>query len=297
MDKILTEQEYRAYPALNSTALSSFYNKGVNSPDHALMKFDYKSYFEYGKMFETMLQDAATGSKEFEKRFYLSGLTNAMPEKLIEWIDNKEELTDYYEYTKAGKLSGTYKGRHAYLDEAIKNPGKIPVSQRDGDMLERHTDNMMKMQYGDHKVSELLGKAQWQVPVTFVDFDDIEKKALLDCLVSEGEEQILIDIKTTASFQKFGYFLRDKYFIQDLLYTHAVNAKFGYCRNMVFFAASKEAPYLCAPFEIDYGGVDFKCEAVDGFFDLCKDYKKWNDSGRLPVGWLPTQTVKKYPAK
>jgi len=112
----ITEKEYRKHPALNFSSLASYYNNGVYSPDHALVKIKYKSYFEYGIQMETMIQDAVSGSKEFEKRFYFTELINKMPDDLIKWIDSGDDLTEYYEYTKAGKLSGTYKGRHAYLD-------------------------------------------------------------------------------------------------------------------------------------------------------------------------------------
>ncbi len=290
----VTEAEYRAYPALNSSSLSSFYNKGIYSPDHALMKFEYKSYFEYGKMFETMLQDETSGSKEFEKRFYQSNVSGKMPDEMISWIDNKENLMFHYKLNKDGSRSQTCKVKHAYLDEALDNPGKIPVSVEDWEMLQRHTNNMLNMYYLDAKVGDILAKAKWQVPVFFTDYDGIEKKALFDCLVDLGGQYLLIDIKTTAGFQKFGWMLRDKYFIQEILYTNAVNIQYGDCQNMVFFVASKEAPFLCSPFVIDYGGIDFRSAAIEEFNELCEAYKTWNDDGRFPKGWLPMQTIKHY---
>lgn len=289
----MTEEEYRKYPAMNFSSLASFYNKGVYSPDHALMKFQFKSYFEYGKMFETMLQDAIQGTDVFGERFYFTDLKKAMPDELIEWIDNNENLSDKYVYTKKGDLHGTYKNRHAYLDEAQKNPGKIPVAKKDGELLKRHVGNMLKMNYKGAKVGDLLAQALWQVPIVWTD-EDGDKKALIDCLLLLDSEAILIDIKTAAGFQKFGYMLRDRYMIQDIHYTNGVNEAFGYCEQMVFFVASKEAPFLCQPWTMDYGGIDGRVAAIEEYNELCAAYQKWVDGGRHPKGWLPLQSMKYY---
>jgi len=291
----MNEKEYRKHPGLNFSSLAAFYNKGIYSPDHALLKIEYKSYFEYGKQFETMLQDATSGSKEFQKRFYQSSCQGKMPDEMISWIDNKEDLEQFYKINKDGSRSKTCKVKHAYLDEAQDNPGKIPVSVKDWDMLQRHTENMLNMYYLDAKVEDILKDAQWQVPIVFTDYDGFEKKALFDCLVDLGGNQfILIDIKTTANFKQFFWMVKEKYFIQDLHYTKAVNIEKGDCENMVFFVASKEAPFLCSPFVVDYGGIDFKSAANNEYMDLCEAYNKWDKTGRKPKGWLPMQTIKHY---
>jgi len=291
----MSEQEYRKYPALNFSSLAAFYNKGVFSPDHALMKMEYKSYFEYGKMFENMLQDAVSGTNEFEKRFFQTEVAGKMPDEMISWIDNEDDLEQYYKINKDGSRSKTCRVKHAFLDEAMNNPGKIPVSIKDWDMLQRHTENMLRMYYLDTKVEDMLTDAKWQVPIVFTDYDDLEKKALVDCLVDLGGNQfIIVDIKTTANFKQFFWMTKDKYFIQDLHYTKAVNIKYGDCENMVFLVASKEAPYLCSPFVVDYGGIDFKSAANNEYMDLCEAYSKWDKAGRKPKGWLPVQTVKHY---
>ena len=289
-ENLMTEEEYREHPAMNFSSLSSFYNKGVDSPDHALMKFEFKSYFEFGKMFETMLQDLASGSKEFEKRFFKSTVNGKMPDDMIMWIDEGENLEDHIKLKKDGSRNMQSKTKHAFIDEALENPGKIPVSTKDWSMLERLSNNMLKMEYLEVKVCDLLAKAKWQVPIIFIDVDGIEKKALLDCLVDLGGKFLPIDIKTAANFQKFGFMLRDKYFLQEIQYTSAVSTAYGPCDNMPFFVASKEAPFLCQPWEMDYGNKDAKFTAVEEYLELCQNYKKWSDAGRWPKGWLPLHT-------
>lgn len=292
--KPITEAEYREYPAINFSSLAAYHNKGVYSPDHALMTLGHKAYFEYGKMFETMLQDTVKGAKKFEKRFFKSTVSGKMPDELIRWIDQKEDLESKYSLNKDGSRSKTAATRHAFLDEAQANPGKIPVSTQDWDMLERHTERMLKMQYLDAKVEDVLSAGQWQVPITWF-VGDIEKKALVDVLVDLGGEYLPIDIKTTANFKQFSYILRDKYFLQDLHYCEGVTHTHGVAMSMVFFVASKEAPCLCQPWTVDYGGTDFRCSALDEYNELCESYSKWVEAGRFSKGWLPLESVKHYP--
>lgn len=291
----MTEQEYREYPAMNFSSLAAYNNKGVYSPDHALMKIEFKSYFEYGKMFETMLQDAVKGTSEFQDRFFKSTVSGSMPDDMIKWIDEGEDLESHIKYNKDGiTRNGSCKTKHAFIDEAMANPGKIPVSTQDWDMLERHVGNMLKMEYLDAKVEDILAAAEWQVPIVWNE-DGFEKKALVDCLVNLGDEYLPVDIKTTANFKQFMYMLRDKYIWQDIHYTEGINATHGVAMKMVFFVASKEAPFLCQPWSVDYGDADFRVTAIEKYRELCEAYHKWDQAGRYPKGWLPLQTTKFYP--
>ncbi|MBI9093077.1 MAG: PD-(D/E)XK nuclease-like domain-containing protein [Desulfobacterium sp.] len=291
----ITEEEYRKLPGLNFSSLAAFYNKGTYSPDHALMTFQFKSYFEFGKMFESLIQDMATGSKEFDVRFFQSTVDGTMPDDLIKWIDEKEDLENHYVYTQKGALSGTYKKRHAFLDEARAHPGKIPVSTKDWTMLHTLADRMMNMKYSDALVGDLLANAEFQVPIAWTSsVDGLDKKALIDCLVELNGEFHPFDIKTTADFKRFGYMLSDKYFIQEIHYTEGINEALGVCMTMPFLVASKEAPHLCQPWEVDYGDIDRKSLAHDEYHDLCSAYAKWIGDGRKPKGWLPLTKKKIY---
>lgn len=285
-----SEAEYREYPAINFSSLAA-YNI---SPDHALMKVDHKAYFEYGRQFETMLQDTVKGTDEFKKRFFKSTVSGKMPDELIQWIDKNEDLESKYNLNKDGSRSKTSATRHAFLDEAQANPGKIPVSIQDWDMLNRHTENMLKMQYLDANVEDILAAGEWQVPITWT-ADGLEKKALVDCLVDLGGEYLPVDIKTTANFKQFSYMLKDKYFIQDIWYCEGVTHVYGPAMQMAFFVASKEAPFLCQPWAVDYGGIDFRISALEEVNTLAREYQKWVEAGRFPKGWLPLQAVKHYP--
>ena len=275
-----TEDEYREYHAINFSSLAAYYNKGVYSPDHALMTIEHKSYFEYGKMFETMLQDYVKGTKEFEKRFFQSTVSGKMPDELIQWIDKNEDLESKYNLNKDGSRSKTSATRHAFLDEAQANPGKIPVSIQDWDMLNRHTENMLKMQYLDANVEDILAAGEWQVPITWTE-DGLKKKALVDCLVDLGGEYLPVDIKTTAGFKQFSYMLKDKYFIQDIWYCEGVTHVYGPAMQMAFFVASKEAPFLCQPWAVDYGGIDFRISALEEVNTLAREIGRASSRERV----------------
>lgn len=290
-DMQMLEQEYREYPALNFSKLAAYYNKGIYSPDHALIKIDFKSYFEYGKMFETRLQDAVKGTCEFEERFFQSKASGNMPDQLIQWIDEGEDLRQFYVYTKKGEPSGTYKTRHAFLDEAQGHPGKIPVSTEDWEMLKRHVDRMLKMEYLDTRVRDILEAAEWQVPIIWTDENGLEKKALIDCLAEVSDGFLACDIKTAAGFDRFRYMLRDKYWIQDIHYSEGVSYTKGVCMQMPFFVASKEAPCLCQPWTVDYDGPDAKAAAMEEYNQLCESFSKWNGK---PKGWLPMTSTRLY---
>jgi hypothetical protein len=289
-----TEADYRKYPALSFSNMAAYYNGGCYSPDHALMKVEYKSYFEYGRQFEAKLQDTVKGTQEFEKRFFKSTVSGKMPDNLIEWIDNGEDLESHIKLKKDGTRNMQSKKLHAFIDEAMSNHGKIPVSVQDWDMLELHVERMLKMQYLDAKVEDILAAGEWQVPITWIE-DDLPKKALVDCLVDLGGEYLPVDIKTAAGFKKFGFMLRDKYWIQDLHYTEGVNAVHGASMQMVFFVASKEAPCLCQPWSMDYSDPGSRAIAIEDYRMLCESYHQWSEAGRYPKGWLPLQAVKHYP--
>lgn len=291
-----TEADYRKHKALSSSRLASYYHDGIYSPDHALIKIEYKSYFEEGKMYETLLQDTVKGTHDFDDRFFVSGVSGKIPDEMIGWIDNKEDLTSHIEYKKDGGRKK--KTKHAFIDECLDNPDMIPVSVEQWDMLKTLVENMCKMPYPGTgtRIGDLLAKAEWQVGIRWKDErTGLEKKALLDCIVDLGGVYLEIDIKTAADEKRFGYRLSDHYFIQDLHYTEGVEIVIGQLphemQQMLFLVAYKTEPYLCQPRILDYGDVDYKTMALQEYWELCESFAKWDGQ---PRGWLPISSKKLY---
>jgi len=293
-----TEEEYRKYPALSSSKLAQYYHDGIYSPDHALMKLEFKSYFEFGNMFETLLQDTVKGTHDFDDRFFISGVSGAIPDKLIQWIDTKEDLESHIKLNKDGSRSKTAKTMHSFIDSCLDNPGMIPVSVEDYDLLMMLVERMCEMSYPctDTKIGDLLSKAEWQVGIKWNDdITGLKKKALIDCIIDLGGVFLLIDIKTAADEKRFGYRLSDHYFIQDLHYTEGVEQIIGPLAHemmqMLFLVAFKAKPYVCQPWTVEYGDMDWKIKALQEYEELCRSYAKWDGN---PRGWLPMKSKKLY---
>jgi hypothetical protein len=287
-----TEKQYRAAPGLNYSNLSRF----NQSQDHCLMPFEHKSYFEFGHQFEQLLQDACTGSTTFSERFFYCNVDGALPDDLIFLIDSGADLTLEYVYNKPDKkgnrkLSGMYKKRHAFLDAALENPGKIPVSKTDNEKLKIMIENMINMEYLNISVGELLSKAQWQVPVYWEDDQWHKKKALVDCLVEIDGTNYPLDVKTCANFNRFYGNLSHGYWIQALHYAEGVKSLGKPIKPMTFLVASKEAPYLSKPIMIDWN--DYKM-ALNKYQGICSRYLRWETDGRPSKGFLPLERKKIY---
>jgi len=278
----ITEAEYRKYPAMNYSNLANFYQ----SPDHALMPTEPKSYFEHGKIFESLLCDTATGSDIFSKRYFFSRLSGILPDDLIQPIEQGEDLEQYVRYNK-DKItrSGTHKKRHAFIDECMANPGLIPVSTTETEMLKRMTENMLKMKYQGTLIRDILSNALFQVPVIW-ESNGMRKKALFDVVLHLDEETTLIgDIKSTADMSRVHSQLSQRLWIQDRHYTEGANVTWG-CKvsHMPFLVSSKQKPYLSQIHTIDLEQV----EDLDGAYEkVCSDFHAWNG---MPKGWLPERS-------
>ncbi len=276
----MTEEEYRAAEGVNYSALAQF----NQSPDHALMPFKPKSYFEIGKMFETMLQDTCKGTDVFSNKYFRCNQTAPMPENLIHLIETKADLKNEYEYKKGGGRNNIYKTKHAYLDECLENPGAMPVSRTVYDMLITMMENMLKMEVMDVTVYDVLSNAQWQVPI-FWEKDGIKKKALFDNVLKLDNINYLFDIKTSANEYEFSRMSQNKYWIQRDHYTEGALHEFGgevHC--FTFLVAYKEAPFLCEP-------VNLEGDRLFEYDELCTNYVEWVAEGRQPKGYLPERKI------
>ena len=282
-----SEQQYRKAPGLNYSNLSRF----NQSQDHCLMPFEHKSYFEFGHQFEQLLQDACIGTATFADRFFVSEIDGTLPDDLIKMIDMGWDLTLEYKYNKDGSRSKTCKKKHAFLDAALEHPGMIPVSKTDNEMLKVMIENMMNMNYLDMSVGELLSKAQWQVPVYWEDDEWHKKKCLVDCLVEIDGTNYPLDVKTAAGFNRFYGNLQHGYWIQALHYAEGVKSLGKPIKPMTFLVASKEAPYLSKPIQIDWNDYNL---ALNKYKGLCNRYARWQQDGSKPKGFLPLERKKIY---
>lgn len=295
-----TEQEYRKHKALSSTQLASYWHDGIYSPDHALMKFEYKSYFEYGKMFETLLQDTVKGTNDFLERFFISNVQGNRPNDLIKWIESGEDLTKRIVYNKDGKTrSGSKRTVHAFIDECIENPGLIPVSVEEYKMLMMHVDRMCEMPYLTVKCGDLLAKGEWQVGIKWQgEYDGLEKKALLDVVTQLDGLTIRIDIKTSADERNFGYRLKDHYWIQDAHYSEGADQCFDPAPHdqmgILFLVAFKQDPFICQPWSVVHESIDQRLLMLNEYRELCESYSEWEKKGKPPRGWLPMKRQKVY---
>lgn len=279
----MEEIEYRKAKGINYSALARF----NESQDHALLPFKHKSYFEIGKMFETLLQDACTGSTMFEEKYFVCDVSGKMPDNLIELIDLNSNLEDEIVYNKDGVTrSKTHKTKHAYIDECIKNPGMYPVSNSINDMLCKLVENMLKMEILGSTGFEILSQCKWQVPV-FWEKDGIYKKALYDTVLNLPAETYLFDIKTAANQLQFNQMAQKKYWIQRDHYTEGAEAEWGNVKCFTFLNAYKELPFLCEPVDIN-GDRSFE------YGELCRNFVNWLKDGRPEKGYLPERKVYLY---
>lgn len=221
----MNEQEYRAAPGLNYSAMANFYQ----SPDHALMKTKEKGYFNEGHALEGILRG------DFDKKFFHAG-----GKVCDEIYQNLSDLESVRVFNLDGSPNMTHKSRHAAIDECQANPGLIPIYSPE---LEIMAANTRKIEWR-FPMTEIFRHGKWNVPLFFDG-----KKCLVDLMLELRDEIILFDIKTAASFGAFMKMLKAKYWIQDLHYQSVVEGATGKpCSKMFFIVASKEKPNLAKIF-------------------------------------------------
>jgi hypothetical protein len=280
---VMTEKEYRAAAGLNYSSMASF----SISPDHALMEFKPQSYFEEGKQFELMVQDACQNTRLFFDKYFICECSGAMPNNLIWLIENNKDLEKEYIYNADGiTLSGKHKTKHAYLDECIANKGMLPVGNKKYAELKKLVDNMLKMVVMNTTVKDILANAQFQVPI-FWEYNGILKKALLDCVTFYNGNTYCFDIKTSANDFEFKKNANSKYWIQKNHYTEGANIVYGNVRCFTFLVAYKEKPFLCQP-------VNIAGDQTAEYNDVCYRYTQWIKAGKPAVGYLPERNLYLY---
>lgn len=280
--KDMTEPEYRAYPAINYSALADF----SISQDHALLPRSEKPAFSFGHAFEDILRDAATGTELFNERYFVADIASPAPAEILSMIGTDEDMTSLIAYNKDGSRSKTHKTKHAWIDACMENPGLVPISNSDYQEMLQLRDNMFMMECLGTTVYEILKECEWQKPVVW-SWRGFEKKALYDAVLNDGEDVIAFDIKTAANVIGFNRFANQKYWIQDAHYSEGAVETWGKCDAFYFLIAYKEAPFLCEPVTID-GDKKFEYD------DLCTRYTQWIKDGKPPKGYLPERKFYTY---
>jgi len=282
--------EYAKLPGLTSTNLSRFYE----SQDHALMTLEPSPYLEQGKAFERLIEDRVKGTGLFKERFFECDVDGDMPKELPKWVEDGEDLESKFVYNKPKKnddgpvRSKTHSTKHAYLDQCLLHPGKIPIGKKDSDMLGRAVNNMLRCEVLGHPFEEILKVAEFQKCVEW-EREGIKKKALHDVFIQTDDINYIFDLKLYASFSNFRTALKSRLWVQDIHYHEGAETIHGPTEPMVFMVASKEEPWLAKPFPIEEKS---RMLAEDAYWKLCQNFVKWNDAGRPPKGWLDAEYVK-----
>lgn len=286
------DKEYRQWPAISYSNLADFFI----SQDHALMHKTAKSYFEEGTAFELLVEDRAKDTHKFEERFFIANALGAMPDDLAGWIEKKENLTEKYRLKKDGERNNQSKRLHSWLDECLKNPGKMPMGVEQMQMLNKMVDNFMKMQplidVGVQDTLEnILPLADFQVPIIWY-VGKQRRKALIDILFQTNSAIYAFDTKTAADMKRFSWMCKDRYWIQEVHYSSGLMRVFkGKDFIWRFLVSSKAEPWISQPFCIDRANQD---NVWERYSELCTEYQEWVDNKRPAKGWKALEAVKIY---
>jgi len=281
---------YRDRPGLNYSTLARFYQ----GPDFALLDVEPKSYFEIGNSLELALQDRAQGTDTWHDRFFEAESAGTIPEKLVKWIEDDEDLTTKYTFNKDGETRNKkYSRIHDWLDECIAHPGKIPMGKTEQDMVGRMLRSILAMEIEGVPFTDVLPDCMFQVPL-YWESRGIQKKALLDIVYQTEDLTYIWDLKSAANFSMFKRMLRQKYWIQYIHYTEGAARYFKGVRPMNFLVASKSTEDLNHAMEVE---VDRGLE-MENFYDLQQEYENltteylaWVDGGKKPKGYRDKETV------
>lgn len=276
-------EKYRKVDALNTSLLVDF----IESPDHAKIERKPKSYFEDGKIYETMFEDFIGGSSHFKKKYFLTECEANMPENFISILENskkiyatygiekfKEFMDTHYVYNKPKnptkkqkdegildlppELNSTKKSLHAWLDICKENPGLFPVSMSKANDIEiaiNRTLNMVieiKGVFSGTLQTLLTNEHSFQVPLYWEEYG-IKKKALLDIIVIVNGFVLGLDLKYMADFSRFTRMFNSKYQWQSIHYCRGLMACYPKYRekifpSLIFPVATKENPMISRPF-------------------------------------------------
>ena len=290
----MNEKEYREYPALNSTRIMRF----LESPATVLLPQEPKSYFAFGKMFESLARDTWTGDGDMWDRYFVCEAAGSMPERLVKLLDEGVDLADAYVMKKDGTRNYQQKNLHFWLDECQKQPGKWPISQDEYVQLTAMVHNLgMAPIFSGITVAQLLEDAEWQVPHIWTSEDGIEKKCLFDAVGHlDNGKKVVPDLKALASLGKFPGDYRARYWLQDRHYIEGALNLWGYDGlsqdAMIFAVSAKEEPYLGQCFETDnFVDPSLRSRQHAAYELVCREFVAWEKAGSPAIAWREKATI------
>jgi len=321
-------------PGQSSGKLSDFRNAGDYSPDNVLENERleksgerWQFAFERGNALEAMCFDLTHDTRTFFDRFFISEQDNEPPDEIGRIIANRD-VTEHEEKLKSlivlnnpdkngdQKRNATYKKRHAYIDECLAAPGKMPMSQTDYKILKELSEKMADLQLPDwypfaEKVGYVWERCLWQEPIYWEreirkrsELWRIKKKALCDNLLLASGCAILMDIKYSATHDNAMRMMRSKYWLQGAHYQEGVSGKYSFGQvdiwngtnlgalPMLFVVGigpEKGKPATATIKQVDDRDLE-KCR--EEYQRVSMAYHEWEKSGRLPVGRLEPKQVR-----
>ena len=287
-------QTYRALDALNYSMLADW--KGC--PGNLTIEKKVTAAMELGTAGHLLLQDVVTDNGCFHNHYFtVDG--GELPDSIVQALKSDVDLTKLYHYTKSGALDGRYKAHHAYLDQCIDNPGKMPISQENYAALSAGIENLLKTEFMGLAMSDYFEGAEWEKPFTWKAGDQ-KKKALFD-IVSEVEvdgkpTRFCFDPKYSNSFRTFESMFSDRYWIQAQHYaegaeeyTKSLKDGFDDFGVVVFLVIQVTPPYWCRPYIVE---PDINEDMRDDYLKLCYDFNEWVDEGKPQSGFMPVKSMR-----
>ena len=229
MSEIITQENYRAYDAINYSKLSAL----SKNPKDVNTDRVWNDGIQSGSMIDTLCFD---GEDKLFEEYYISALTEKdMPSDTIKSIINMadnfsdEELLRCANVVNYGQtwnpptiIRKIKEAGEKYINELEYSKGKKIIS------LEFYTSlyNAVQLLKSDHKTREFFIDNDFQVPLTThlrIEETDIPFKCLLD-IKDEKQNIIIADLKySSRPLRDFPYdFIKWRYDLQASLYSNIV---------------------------------------------------------------------------
>jgi hypothetical protein len=247
---------------------------------------------DYGRLFESMIEDECTGSTLVQDKFLKAevlgknGNAAECPNEVVEALSNGTDLNELYVRKKDGELHGTYATRHAWLDLYQEAGGKTIIPAEIWNKVEKCIESAKLIKPIEHlgadiTLDRLLPNGKFQAARQW-EVDGIAKKGLLDWYCDITNPQIVLDFKLTGCTGSFIRQLKSHKWVQQPHYTEGIEATF------IFIVGSLEDPQQSGAVILESDRIYERYEAE------CKSYHEWHQSGRKPRGCRETETIKLY---